>query len=347
MSMTLPNPIDTDGNNKISRKELAAWRKKPLSERIANPNFQSMAETWGFAAGYIQNTPDLQELLDSVLQRGVTDPNMVKNIIANSPFGLKYASSYVEADKIRKGAPDVWRAQVQSTANTIKEKAQNMGAAITDEQAMEWAESFLLTTSGDRTQANYQEFDNEWLDRVLASAIDFTKRKEINGIQIYDLSGSAETQAETLYNLAYQYGMDTSMSNEAFTGWFENAVKRLAGKESTTEDLDDEIVNNAISRFPGMAQQLQRGLTLRAAADPYLKAIADVLELDANSISFDDDLVQRVLNNVDEGGQFKPMSLYDAKLAARRDSRWQYTEKAKTEYTDIASRILKDFGFLG
>lgn len=347
MSMTMPNPIDTDGNNKISQKELKEWRKKPLAERIAQPNFKSMAETWGFAAGYLEQTEELQELLDSILQRGITDPAMVKNIISTSKFGLKYAADYIEADKIRKGAPEVWAAQVQSTANTIKEKAQAMGSTITDAQAMEWAESFLLTTSGDRTAANYQEFDEEWLDRVLSSAIDFTKRKTINGIEIYDLSGTAETQAETLYNLAYEYGMDTSMSNPAFTGWFENAVKRLAGKELTTEDLDDEIINNAISRFPGMAQQLQRGLTLRQAADPYLKAIADVLELDAGSINLDDNLVQQVLNSVDEGGNFRPMSIYEAKLAARRDPRWQYTETAKTEYTDLASMILKDFGFLG
>lgn len=343
----MPNPIDTDGDNKISRKELKEWQNTPLSERIANPDFQVMAESWGFASGYLGQTPALQELLNTVLERGMTDATMVKNFIANSDWGQRYANTYIEADQLRKGAPEVWAATVNRTVTEIKRRAQAMGADISDGEARDYAEKFLLTTSGDKTSPNYEEFDEDWLDRVLSSSIDFSKTKTINGVEFYDLAGAAETQAETLYQLAYDYGMDTSMSNDAFTGWFENAVKRLAGRETTTEDLDDEVINYAMSRFPGLQQQLSRGLTLRQAADPYMKAIAEVLEFDTGSLSFDDNLVQQVLNNVDEGGNFKPMSLYDAKLAARRDPRWQYTGTAKTEYTDIASRILKDFGFLG
>lgn len=347
MSMTMPNPIDTNGDNKIDKKELKQWQAKPLAERVADPDFEMMAETWGFASGYLQQTPALQELLNTVLERGMTDVTMVKNFIANSDWGLRFTESFIEADQIRKGAPTVWSSMVDRTVKEIKERAMNMGATISDAEARDYAEKFLLTTSGDKTDPNYKEFDEEWLDRILSSSIDFSKTKTINGVTFYDLSGTAENQAQTLYDLAYNYGMDTSMSNDTFTGWFENAVKRLASKELTTEDLDDEIVENAISRFPGMAQQLQRGLTLRQAADPYMKAIAEVLEMDAGTLSFDDNLVQQVLNNVDEGGNFKPMSIYDAKLAARRDPRWQYTGTAKTEYTDLASRILKDFGFLG
>lgn len=347
MSMGMPNPIDTDGDNEVSRKELKEWQNTPLSERVADPDFQAMAETWGFASGYMSQTPALQELLNTVLERGMTDATMVKNFIASSDWGLRYASTYTEADQLRKGAPEVWEATVNRTAVEIKRRAQSMGADISDAEALDYAEKFLLTTSGDKTSPNYEEFDEDWLDRVLSSSIDFSKTKTINGVQFYDLAGSAEQQAEALYQLAYDYGMDTSMSNSAFTGWFENSVKRLASRETTTEDLDDEVVNYAMSRFPGLQQQLSRGLTLRAAADPYMKAISEVLEFDPGSLSFDDNLVQQVLNSVDGQGNFKPMSLYDAKLAARRDDRWQYTSTAKNEYTDMASKILKDFGFLG
>jgi hypothetical protein len=113
------------------------------------------------------------------------------------------------------------------------------------------------------------------------------------------------------------------------------------------QDVDDELRDNAISRFPGLTKQLQRGMTLRDAASPYLRTIASTLEMDESQISLDDNLIQNVLNYSNGDNGFQPMSLYDAKKAARRDSRWQYTETARNEYTDIASGILKDFGFLG
>jgi hypothetical protein len=101
----------------------------------------------------------------------------------------------------------------------------------------------------------------------------------------------------------------------------------------------------AMSKFPGFAQQLQRGITLKDAVNPYLKTIADTLGYDETMIDLNDNLVKKVLNNVDAQGNFKPMSLYDAELEARRDDRFQYTETAKREKTDIAAQILKDFGF--
>jgi hypothetical protein len=347
MSMGVPNPIDTDGDGTTSQEELQAYLNTPFEQRVASPDFEAMAEMYGFASGYLSQTPALQELLDIALQRGMTDVTMIKNFIANSDWGLRYTSTYNEAEQLRLGAPKVWQATVNRTATEIKQRAQNMGADISDAEALDYAQKFLLTSSGDKTSPNYEEFDDDWLDRVLSSSIDFSKTKTLNGVTFYDLSGTAENQAETLYQLAYEYGMDTSMSNAAFTGWFENSVKRLAGRQTTTEDLDDEVVNYAMSRFPGLQQQLARGLTLRQAADPYMKAISEVLEFDPNTLSFDDNLVQQVLNSVDGQGNFKPMSLYDAKLAARRDDRWQYTSTAKNEYTGLASTILKDFGFLG
>lgn len=341
------SPVDLNRDGQVTQKEVQRWQRMPLEQRVAQPDFERMAANWGYAAGFIQATPELAQLLSDIMAEGTTDARVIEARIANSPWGLSYAKTYVEADRIRKGAPDVWASMLDEARTDVMERARNMGADITDEQAIDFAEKFLLTTSGKRTEPGYQEYDEKWLNKVLAGAIDFTKTKTIGGVQVYDLAGTAETQAESLYNIAYEYGMDTSMSNEAFTGWFQNAVKRIVSGETTLEDADDEVVNEAISRFPGLAQQLQRGLTLRQAADPYLKVIGETLEYSPGTLGFDDDLVQRVLNNVDPSGNFVPMSLYDAKLAARRDPRWQYTEKAKNEYTDIASTILKDFGLLG
>jgi hypothetical protein len=41
------------------------------------------------------------------------------------------------------------------------------------------------------------------------------------------------------------------------------------------------------------------------------------------------------------------MSIYDYQRALRKDSRWQYTNKAKEEVSDVALNVLRDFGFQG
>ena len=43
----------------------------------------------------------------------------------------------------------------------------------------------------------------------------------------------------------------------------------------------------------------------------------------------------------------KEMTLYDFQRALRKDSRWQYTDKARQEVSTAALQVLRDFGFQG
>jgi hypothetical protein len=99
--------------------------------------------------------------------------------------------------------------------------------------------------------------------------------------------------------------------------------------------------------FPGLTNQLSQGQTLRAAADPWLNAIANTWEVDPNSLELNNDFVQRALNYTDEKGNVSTMNLYDTKKMARRSGNFDYTSTAKEEKTGIANTILRDFGFLG
>ena len=173
------------------------------------------------------------------------------------------------------------------------------------------------------------------------------KKKTVGNRIIYDLDGKLETLSNTLYKQAYDYGFPSTVSNENFSNWFESTVKGLVSGTLNPEDIDTQLKERAISTFPGLSQQIQRGETLRTAAEPWLKAIADTWEVDPNSLDLNNDYVQRVLNNQDDKGNIAPMNLYEAKKTARRSSQWNYTSTAKEEKTSIASKLLQDFGFLG
>lgn len=345
MATYIPS-ADKNKDGKVSKKELKAWNK--AGRPVDDVDIKYLGQTHGYAASVLKRFEELQGILQKILQDGITDPSLQLAEITNSEWFRSYLPSYIEMEKARQSmAPEIWESRVNTASERIKKKFMAAGADIDDPTARKYAEQMLYGSSGDVRDGNFQEFDEAWLDDTIADAIDFTKTKTVGGVEFYDLKGTAEQTAQALYEAAYNYGMDTAMSNSAFTSWFEKSMNAIMKGDMALQDVDDELVEQAVSRFPGLTSQLQRGLSLRQAASPYMKTIAEVLEYDESSLGFNDDLVQRVLNSVDGQGNFKPISLYEAKLAARRDPRWDYTETAKNEKTDIASMILKDFGFLG
>ena len=69
--------------------------------------------------------------------------------------------------------------------------------------------------------------------------------------------------------------------------------------------------------------------------------MAAVLEVAPDSISLNDGTLRSAI------GPEKEMSLYDFQRTLRKDSRWQYTDNARTEASDSVLKVLRDFGFQG
>lgn len=305
---------------------------------------------FGVSAAVLEQNTELQTFLDSVLaeqQDGKiwTELDLARKFKETNWF-KQHTSDWmaIQKDRVSKD-PAVWDAVVASRAEAIKTQFESEGADIDEATALKYAEQMIYGSGWNGE--SFEIYDASYLQDTISSAIDFTKTKTINGIEMYDYSGKAEDLSNALYKTAQDYGFDTSMSNTAFTNWFQKSINGVMDGSIQAQDVDDELRDNAMSRFPGLATQLQRGITLRDAVSPYTRVIADTLELDESQISLDDNLIQNVLNYSNGDNGFQPMNLYDTKKAARLDDRWQYTETARKEYTDMASSILKDFGFLG
>jgi hypothetical protein len=305
-----------------------------------------LGRMFGVAAAVMATNPDLDAVFQEILDQKITDPARMLAMLQGTGWFQRHTADWLAIEKDRQSKdPALWDAAVNKRAEAVMQQYEAAGGAITPEQAREVATK-LIYGSGWNGEG-FEIYDEKWLNEAISATIDFGKTKMVNGVEVADLTGRAMTLAQELYALAYDYGMDTSMSNEVFAAWFQRTLKGAMEGDITDEQLDDELVTNASSMFPGLQGSLQRGMTLRQAANPYLKAVADTLELDVNDVSLSDDLMQQVLNGTSVDGEFKPMNLYQAKLHARKDKRWQYTGKARQEYTDMASRILEDFGFGG
>lgn len=306
---------------------------------------------FGIAAAVLANNPSLVEALNKILGVGggpmITDPALQEAIIKGTSWYRDQTDTQRTYDYYKATNPGQFAADLQSNASSIVKQWASMGLNITADQAIEYANNMMKQAI--IKDGKVIRFDQDYLNKLMSESIKFTKTGQTSDglVRYTGLAGKLETMANELYKRAWDYGFPQTMSNDAFGSWFENSMKGLVAGTTNPEDIDNLLQDRAKVFAPGLARFIDQGQSLRQAADPWLNAIASTWEVDVNSIDLNDDYVQRAINFQDEKGNFSTMNLYDTKKLARRSAKWDTTQTAKEEKTNIASRILQDFGFLG
>ena len=88
-------------------------------------------------------------------------------------------------------------------------------------------------------------------------------------------------------------------------------------------------------------EMVASGVDLETIYQPYKNRMASILEVNPETININDATLRSAI------GPDKEMPLYEFEKALRKDSRWQYTNNAKQEVSNVALRVLKDFGLQG
>lgn len=99
--------------------------------------------------------------------------------------------------------------------------------------------------------------------------------------------------------------------------------------------------NGAVGMPDSVKKIVGAGVDLASVYSPYKTLLSQTLEINPNDISLNDPTLRMAI------GPDKEMSLYEYQRALRKDNRWQYTNQARTEASDVARTVLKDFGFMG
>jgi LysM repeat protein len=317
------------------------------TDKLSMAQLQSQ---FGITAAVINNDPSLLAALNRILGADggpmITDTALQEAIVKGTSWYRDQTDTQRSYDYARATNPGQFAADLQKNASNIVKQYAALGLTITADQAIEYANNMMKQAI--IKDGKVVRFDQDYLNKLMADSIKFTTTNSIDGRVVYTgLAGKLETLASKLYNTARDYGFQQTSSNANFTKWFEASMKGLIAGTLNEEDLDNDLQSRAKLFAPGLARFIDQGQTLREAANPWLKAIADTWEVDIESVDLNDDYVQRAINMQDEKGNFTTMNLYDTKKLARRSKKWDETQTAKEEKTSIASRILKDFGFLG
>jgi hypothetical protein len=152
------------------------------------------------------------------------------------------------------------------------------------------------------------------------------------------LQGAKSLTRQELEKTAIANGLDL---DDNFGSIVNDWVKRVDNGENV--DIFKNLIRGTakIGLPDKVAQMVDNGLDLDIIYSPYKKLMAATLEIDPTSISLNDPTLRMAI------GPDKEMPIYEYQRSLRKDPRWQYTDKARENVSEVASRVLKDFGFQG
>lgn len=163
---------------------------------------------------------------------------------------------------------------------------------------------------------------------------DVNLKKEIN----QRLESAKSLTRQDLEKTARANGLDLDTN---FGSVVNDWIKRVDNGEDV--DIFKNLIRSTakIGMPDKVAQMIDNGLDLETVYSPYRTLMATTLEIPKENISLDDPTLRMAI------GPDKEMSIYEYQNSLRRDPRWQYTDKAREKVSEVASRVLKDFGFQG
>jgi hypothetical protein len=150
--------------------------------------------------------------------------------------------------------------------------------------------------------------------------------------------GKAGEQLSELQKVAAANGLDLQKAfGTQLPTWFASINK------GESIDTYKKIIRDVakIGMPQNIASLLDNGVDLDAIYSPYKNVMASVLEINPESITLSDPVLRSAITGE------KELPIYEFQRQLRKDSRWQYTNQAKEEVSDVALKVLRDFGFQG
>lgn len=156
-----------------------------------------------------------------------------------------------------------------------------------------------------------------------------------------DYSGQIKATSQALSAMAMANGVKMSEN------YFQSAAKSVASGLSGVDYWENQIREQGASTFPVFAEQIRMGMNIADIASPYIRTMAETLDLNVNSIQLDDPTIMGALTNYNEQGKPYAMNLGDFKRKLRDRPEWMDTDQAQNDITSITSSVMKMFGLRG
>jgi hypothetical protein len=318
-------PVLTDAEQRAQALETAGTEDFALPETIFN------------------NVPSLKTILDRYVKEDWTESKLRKAIRDDvwyrqnsGAIKQRYVQLFNYRDLVNTGRAQgttQYEQDIVKLERQIADKARQMGSGIASDPAAlrKAAENMYITNVG---------IDDAMTTDFIAAAIR-PIGSTIAGKPTQGYSGQALKDYQEIQGVAKANGF--RVKDIVPGGQTEEQVLQgIATGRIDANRLAQDARKLAAQGQPEYVRDLLgQGYNLDQIYSPYRQTMANILEVNQDEIDLNDQTLRSAIT--DKGD----MNIYDFKKTLKADSRWQYTENAKQEVSDVAFQVLRDFGFQG
>jgi hypothetical protein len=154
------------------------------------------------------------------------------------------------------------------------------------------------------------------------------------------VGGKALTDANAIKTYANQLGMTYNPS--AYNSFASSIFEGTA----TLEDVKLKVRQDAMSAYPIYAEQLNKGVTMDSISSAYKSSIASILEIDPDSIGYDNRYLRQALQFIGPDGKpaMKPIWQFEKEL--RSTPEWATTKNARDSLDSLTLKVGRDMGLI-
>lgn len=312
-----------------SKAQEAFDLKYPNGRPISSPDMSKLTASLGFVLSrallddptYGKGPGGLQEVYDLW---AAGDETAALNAYFKSNYYLKLGKTAASRFALSKTQPEVYAADEAAYISNQKNRLFKLGVRVEDNEL---------------TDLLKKAYAGNLTDTQLDSSITLTN--SYGG----KFGGTILGQMQDFKALARSYGL--SYTEAKYNQWGAD----LFANRITDSEVEEAIKIESASKYPGFADQIMKGVTMDALASAYKSSMANILEIDADSIGYDDPTLMKALQyrgfekTKDAGGpQVMPLWQFESDL--RSDARWQFTNNARDSIDSMQYKVMKDWGLM-
>lgn len=279
---------------------------------------EELASTYGWSYGFLNSIPEVKNLFDQAID-GTWSTQKFQAELRDTKWFQETSATRRQAQVMKNTDPATWTASVQAQILSVRQLAAEIGAAIPDSKIRKIAE-----------QSIELGLDEGGMRNALGQYVTFIDKGT--------LTGQAGMHEYTMKQYAYSQGI--KLDKQAIKNQAQLVVRGLA----TTEDFESQVREQAKTMFPGYADRLDAGMSMRDVASPYIQEMASAFGVPDTSIDIMDPMIKGALNGLNKDGKPTGASLTDFQSQLRNDPRWLKTSKAQDQVMTTGLAVLKDMG---
>lgn len=310
----------------------------------AEPTGTNKTYTWDDNKGWVEsgvNTTGLTASLGFVLSRALLDdPTYGKgpgglqevydlwaagdetaalNAYFKSNYYVKLGKTAASRYSLKLNQPEVYAADEAAYISGQKNRLFKLGVRVEDAEL---------------TDLLKKAFSGNLTDTQLDSSIALTN--SFGG----KFGGTILGQMQELKTLARSYGL--SYTDAKYNQWGAD----LFANRITDSEIEEAIKTESASKYPAFSDQIMKGVTMDALASSYKSSMANILEIDADSIGYNDPTLTKALQFVGPDGKPTSKPIWQFESDLRTDPRWQFTNNARDSIDSLQYKVMKDWGLM-